>query len=304
MTERKLQYVELEPEASPSTEDADITSLVDQVFQAPSRRRSIQGVAEEGAGPGDQGEAVGIDPRDRPQLEALYRQLVYQYLDPMAQFIRMIRSGDRARKALKNFRALLDPVAQLTEAMEAREQAAIIRELAAHLERLMAHRGPFTYRHLEPLNVFFDNFLNSLGPEVRDKYLATCYYLRNSNPLLEEIRRVKYIGPRRLQRLYTVGLVTVEAISRSTPEEIREVTGISLGLAQQVIEVTKSYVKRERENRRQRLRGLCRDLATELSLLHKSDVDLYEDLNESFEALLPQVRRVRGWITSRSGKRT
>ncbi len=298
MPEEKLRYIELDGEDDRGSGDAEIVSLVDQLIQERPEPTPSPRAREEG----DEGPAgAGIDPRDRPQLDELYRQIIYQYLDPIAQFIRLVRSGDRSKKVLRNFRALLDPIMQLTETLEARTQFDIVEALARHIEGLIDHRGPFTYRHLEPLNVHFDDLLNSLGSEIREKYLSTCYYLRNTNPLLEEIRRVRYIGPRRLQRLYTVGLVTVEAISRSTAEEIREVTGISIALAQEVINVTRAYMVRERENRRQRLRGLCRELATELSLLTPADRDLYDGIDQSFDALLPEMTRVRSWLEQTAG---
>lgn len=237
-----------------------------------------------------------IDPQDRPHLHSLYTQLVSQYLEPIAQFMHLIRREAKSTDTLEGFRNLLMPILQLTDTMDVAEQREIIQGFLDTLQQMQEHRGNFTYRQLEPLNELFDQLLNSLGQQIREQYLATCYYKRNSNPLLEEIRRVKYIGPKRLQRLYAVGLVTVEAISKATAQEIVEVTGLPLKLAEQVIEVTRAFMVQERANRKRRLVALCDELGFELKRLTDLEHELVKEITPTFESLDQTLRSTLTWL--------
>lgn len=237
-----------------------------------------------------------VDPQDRPQLHALYRQLVSQYLEPIAQFMHLIRREGKSSDTLEGFRNLLLPILQLTDTLDVSEQRDIVNGFLGQLSEMGEHKGTFTYKHLEPLNQLFDQLLNSLGPQVREQYLATCYYQRNSNPLLEEIRRVKYIGPKRLQRLYAVGLVTVESISKATAQEIVDVTGLPVKLAEQVIDVTRAFMAQERSNRKRRLQSLCDEINYELKRLSEDEHELVREITHTFESLDQNLRATLAWL--------
>lgn len=280
-----LRYIELENTSDGEDMLLEIDSVLDQML----RFKDPEG--------GELPELMpSIDPQDRPHLNALYGQLVSQYLEPIAQFMHLIRREARATETLESFRNLLKPILQLTETLEEKAHSEIVLAFLEHTDMMAAHKGSFTYKHLEPLNELFDRFLNALGQNIREQYLATCYYQRNSNPLLEEIRRVKYIGPKRLQRLYSVGLVTVEAISRATPQEIVDVTGLPLKLAEQVIEVTRTFMAQERANRRRRLQSLCEELSYELKQLTNDDHELVQDAAGPMEALSRQLTTTLHWL--------
>lgn len=280
-----MRYIDLDQATPAQADDLDIDSVVELMLR--------QSGPDMPAFP----ELVPmVDPQDRPQLHALYTQLVSQYLEPIAQFMHLIRREGKPTDTLEGFRNLLLPILQLTNTMDVSEQQNIVQGFLEQLKEMAEHKGSYTYKHLEPLNQLFDQLLNSLGPQIREQYLATCYYQRNSNPLLEEIRRVKYIGPKRLQRLYAVGLVTVESISKATAQEIVDVTGLPHKLAEQVIEVTRTFMAQERSNRKRRLQSLCDEINFELKRLTEDEHELVREITGTFEALDQNLRATLAWL--------
>lgn len=299
-------YIELEPSTGGPLESS-LLSLVDSLLTASPTRTvdSMQEPALYGAyDPSAETlpeltAETPLDPLDEQPLLELFRELLSQHLEPIAGFIRMIRRGPHSREVLDGFRNYLAPLLQLTVAMEQRDAQEVLGRFLAHIGLLERHSGNLTYKELEPFNLCFDLLLSCVGTELRERYLSICFYQRNSNPLLEEIRRIKFMGPRRLQRLYTVGLVTVEALAGARPQELTEVTGLPTKLAEQVIDVANQFRSQQRDNRRRALRTLCQDLREELNVLTATDVGLLDGLESELEETLATLQRARAYLPPR-----
>lgn len=276
-------YIELESMAEGPLE-SNLLSLVDSLLTASPN--DVPDFSDE----------PPLDPLDQQPLQELFRELLSQHLEPISGFIRMLRRSHSAHDVVDGFKNYLAPLLQLTVAMEQRESQEILGRFLAHLSQLERYKGILTYRELEPFNLYFDLLLNCVGNELRERYLSICFYQRNSNPLLEEIRRIKFMGPRRLQRLYTVGLVTVDALAGARPTELSETTGLPTKLAEQVIDVANQYRSQQRENRRRALLTLFQDLREELNLLAATDAELLSGLESELDDTLSTLQRIRSYL--------
>ena len=233
-----------------------------------------------------------IDGQDRPHLLNLFEQLLLPYLDPIAQYVRVFQRNEHSADTVDGFRELLVPITLLTRSLQVQPVLDIIDEIREILDDPALRTGHTTYRLIAPFTSLFERLLGAISPEARERYHNQFYYQRNTIPLLEELRRIRYIGPRRLQRIYAAGLITVEAIAKARPSEIADVTGLPLRLAEQVVTAGTDYQHQQRQRRAQRIAGLVTDLREELHSL-KSEGGILSDgvyaqiqkLRENLDAL-------------------
>lgn len=226
-----------------------------------------------------------IDGQDRPHLLNLFEQLLLPYLDPIAQYVRVFQRNEHSSETVDGFRELLGPVNLLTKSLQVQPVLEIIDEIREILDEPSLRSGHTTYRMIAPFTSLFERLLGAISPEARERYLSQFYYQRNSIPLLEDLRRIRYIGPKRLQRIYAAGLITAEAISRAKPSEIADVTGLPLKLAEQVVIAGSEYHTQQRQRRCQRIGGLASDLREELHNLTRDGSELPDHIRLQIQGL-------------------
>ncbi len=225
------------------------------------------------------------------ELLAVSGRITGQYAEVLARFAARAFAGgpvddlDAVREAITSIR-------RLAEATGAGEQARLLDELD-ELAGAMGGRPAERNRALARLQAWIPAFADTLPTDQAEHLLRLVRWDPQEQPLLDELRAIRGIGPRRLKRLYAAGLFTIEAVACAGPSEISSVTGIPLELASQVIERSGRYAE---EERRRCLQALKR-YAARLALLSSAGRG---GLEQEVDDLLQRLERLLGAVAPQS----
>lgn len=223
------------------------------------------------------------------ELMQLTRGLVAQYVDVIAAYVShaFARPDDAAAPRSQTL-AALDSLIRLSSETgdhELSERLALVRRLASEgMPRGKKARGQFLRALREAVLTLAACLEDASAQRLRSLVLLE----ESSAPLLAELEKLRGIGPRRLERLYCAGLFTIEAVSRSTPEEIAEVTGLPQLLAREVVLATQRFAEEERRRCVMDLHHRVQDFTRALPDLASSpnaSAELLELARRSLEAL-------------------
>jgi len=138
---------------------------------------------------------------------------------------------------------------RLAESSEDTRQQALLTELLEIL-RLLEGTQPCTRRGETArvrLRDWLPAFANTLTGEDAERLLSLVQWDDDATPLLEELRGIPGVGPRRLTRLYSAGLGNVDVVASASPSDIAAVTGIPLSIAERIVERSRDFALHERE---------------------------------------------------------
>lgn len=208
------------------------------------------------------GEPDRLAPSD--EVKGLARSLTGQYVDVIRAYAaQAFGRGDRP-PALTQSLTAMDSLLRLARSID---DEVLYSRLDALREHLCTGASATKLERTRFLNTLQDRLLalaEALDIEHGSRLRELIDVDMRATPLLDELRAVPGIGPRRLNRMYCAGLYTVDAVSQADPQEIAVVTGLPVGLARTVVEETQAFERRERERCVLDLQARARQLTSAL----------------------------------------
>jgi Helix-hairpin-helix domain len=209
------------------------------------------------AGEGTAPAPVVLNERDE-ELLRLTRRIAGQYVEVLAGSLALAFMGKDNTATDSQLAAALETMLRLADACGAEELGRALREmdlLVRDWQERRLRRAAFIHSLRESVL----NLCRCLEPEDAASLKKLVVYSRRSLPLLDELAALPGIGPRRLNRLYSAGLFTVEAVGAADPMEVAQVTGLPRKLAEEVVRATRSYADAERRKSLEELRSRATD---------------------------------------------
>lgn len=182
------------------------------------------------------------------EVQKVSRRIAGQYVEILASFAAAAFGRRKNPVTLERVSSAVDALLRLARAAGDKDQIALLDELAELVEPVTEGSKTSRHRHnaLARLRDWLPRFGETLEQEDRDRLTRLVQWDRDDAPLLEELRGLHGIGPKRLQRLYSAGLFTVDAVATADPTDVAAVTGIPVSLAEEVVEATRRFAEAER----------------------------------------------------------
>ena len=216
---------------------------------------------------------VLLDERDE-ELLRLTRRIAGQYVEVLAGSLALAFMGKDSSATDSQLAAALETMLRLADACGADELGRARREMDLLVRDWQQRRPRRRAAFIHALRDSVLSLCRCLEPEDAASLKKLVVYERRSLPLLDELAALPGIGPRRLGRLYSAGLFTVEAVSAADPMEVAQVTGLPRKLAEEVVRATRAYADAERRKSLEELRSRATDALSTLRLMRP---DLRED---------------------------
>ncbi len=226
-------------------------------------------MAGEGAAPAP----VVLNERDE-ELLRLTRRIAGQYVEVLAGSLSLAFMGKDSSATDSQLAAALETMLRLADACGADDLGQALREMDVLVRDWQSRRPRRRAAFIHSLRDSVLSLCRCLEPEDAASLKKLVVYERRSLPLLDELAALPGIGPRRLGRLYSAGLFTVEAVSAADPMEVAQVTGLPRKLAEEVVRATRAYADAERRKSLEDLRSRATDALSTLRLMRP---DLPED---------------------------
>ena len=196
------------------------------------------------------------------EVKALARSLTGQYIDVIRAFAAQAFGGRAA--SMDNSFTALDSLLRLADSIDDEALYSHLDALRAHLITGVPRAKLARTRFLNTLQARLRTLADALDDDHGRRLRELVDVDLRAAPLLDELRTVRGIGPRRLSRLYCAGLFTVDAVSEADPNEIALVTGLPMHLAQTVVDETRAFARRERQRCAEDLQARVRQLTEAL----------------------------------------
>ncbi len=147
------------------------------------------------------------------------------------------------------------------------------------------------------LRDWIPSFADTLEGDDAERLRSLVEWDASHMPFLEELLSVRGVGPRRLTRLHSAGLGQLDAVANADPEEVAQVTGIPLAIAEEVVTRARAYALEERERcvsdireRAQRLRMLLTSVSGD------PDVHLVQEAQQALRQVEEAFRSLPGLL--------
>lgn len=202
------------------------------------------------------------------ELGRVSRRIAAQYAEIVASFAASAFRGDVRRATVEQVGTAIESLLRLASAAGDDAQSRLLQELLELVAPATTGRLNSRARQgaLGRLRDWIPRFADTLEDEDRERLTRLVVWDEASAPLMDELSELHGIGPKRLQRLYSAGLFTVDAVVGADPDDVAAVTGLPRDLAARVVDATESYARIERlrcmEAVRERSRRLRNLLAT------------------------------------------
>lgn len=224
-------------------------------------------------------------PAPSAELPALSRRLAGQYVEVLADFVRASFRQPTLPPS-EPLRAVLTPLLRLTGDTGAHDMHALLQELVGLLDSPPGDERWARVRYLRTLREWLMRYADCLDDTDGERLRQLVDYGDALPPLLEALRSVRGIGPRRIERLYCAGLTSVGRVTSADAESIAEVTGIPLRLSEAVIEAAQAFERTERARRINELRRSIMAFTHALETLNAhDDPDMISAAQESLSQL-------------------
>ncbi|MCC6623631.1 MAG: hypothetical protein IT385_20400 [Deltaproteobacteria bacterium] len=252
------------------------------------------------------GPAAGevVAPEVSPEARALARVLGSQYVEVIAHYAvdalmgRNSRHAPKLRQIVKSFRRLalemndhelLELYQQLGELIESFTSS------TSHERRLVASRR---------LRDWVMAFADLVGDEAATKLRRLVVYRKGVHPLISHLREIRGIGDRRLERLYTAGLLTTEALADADPAELAQIVRIPMRLARQLVEACRRFADHHRHLAVMALKSATEDVTKALGGVDFDDeaqARLVDEVRRTIEGLSAELATMEArWTTRRN----
>lgn len=230
-------------------------------------------------------------PEVSEEARALARMLGSQYAEVIAHYAvdalmgRNSRHAPKLRQIVKSFRKLATEMND-HELLQLYEQLGELIETftasSTHERRLAASRK---------LRDWVMAFADLVGDEAAWKLRRLVVFRKGVHPLISHIREIRGIGDKRLERLYSAGLLTADSLVDADPTELSQIVGIPTRLARHVVEACRRFAEHQRHIVVASFKSAVDDLKQSFG-----DVDLDNDDNVR---LLAELRETMGILESR-----
>ncbi|MEZ4316260.1 MAG: helix-hairpin-helix domain-containing protein [Myxococcota bacterium] len=199
------------------------------------------------------------------ELGRVSRRIAAQYAEIVTSFAASAFRGDVRKATIEQVGNAIEALLRLASAAGDHTQSALLDELLGLVQPATTGRLNSRPRQkaLAALREWIPRFAATLEDEDRERLTRLVVWDTATAPLMDELSELKGIGPKRLQRLYSAGLFTVDAVVGADPDDVAAVTGLPRDLAARVVEATGTYAHIERRRcmevvreRTRRLRNL------------------------------------------------
>lgn len=177
------------------------------------------------------------------------RKIAGQYVEIVARFAASAFGRQTAPTSPAEVRTAITTLRRLADAAGDREQLDLLNRFLDLIEPATTgrRRSQRRQRALVALRSWLPEFAGTLDETDGRRLVHLVRWDQDAAPLLTELRNIRGIGPKRLQRLYSAGLFRVDVVAGAEPDEIVAVTGIPAALAVAVVEATHEYALAERQ---------------------------------------------------------
>lgn len=219
------------------------------------------------------------------EVQKVSRRIAGQYVEILASFAAAAFGRRKGAVTLERVTSAIEALQRLARAADDADQAALLQELHDLVEPATTGRPTSRQRQsaLARLREWLPRFGETLEPEDADRLTRLVEWDRESVPLLEELRGLHGIGPKRLQRLYSAGLFTVDAVAAADANDIVAVTGIPQALAKEVVDATRRFAETERLRFLEELQESARRLRRMMNVLPEDDGDFLARANSALQ---------------------
>lgn len=237
-------------------------------------------------------EEVGeLNDLDRVTLQVLHHQLLAPYLIPIDNYIQRFQKDGATHPTLNDLVSLLQPLIALSEAVDLPSQSDPLKEMMTWAQFLISDSKAPSYSRLRPLFKGYEALILALPNEYRPPRDIPHFYQTRSIAFLEAMRNVRNVGPKRIQRLYSAGLVDAPAVAQAESEELHHVTGIGAKLSAAVIEAAGHFIEEQTKAHEHYMIQMCADLSHELKGMSPENKSL-------LHLISPRLQELRGIIDS------
>lgn len=145
------------------------------------------------------------------------------------------------------------------------------------------------------LRQWLPRFGDTLGGADAERLRGIVEWSGTATPLMQELRSIPGVGPRRLTRLYAAGLADLQTVAKADPTEVAAVTAIPVNLCHRIVRRAAEYAEEERvrciadiQQRAQRLSRLLDDVGNNRNTLSRAARAALDDVERAFHNLLAQ----------------
>ncbi len=229
------------------------------------------------------------------EVRNVSRRIAGQYVEILADFA----AGAFGRRTdpipANQVRAAVEALLRLAQAAEDTVQVRLLNELLELIGPITEGSSTSRTRQtaLARFRTWIPRFADTLERTDAERLIRLVRWERGSVPLLEELRSLRGIGPKRLERLYSAGLFTIDTVASARPADIVAVTGIPLGLAKEIVRATERFAATERLRVVDELREGAAHLRHILTVYKADDPDFYRNARLA----LQEVERTLTLIT-------
>ncbi len=205
------------------------------------------GVVEQEEDPGVV-DALDLD----PELTRITRRISGQYVEVIATWAHAVFRGEGRRNGGSRTTTVQvdSAVPALQRLADATGDQAMIAALDDLGQLVALDDGSARGRQLlvPRLRDWLRRFAALLEGEDADRLLKLVEFDRDSMPLLDQLAKVRGVGPRRIERLYLAGLFTVESLVDADPVDVAQVSGVPRGVAAAVVDAAARFEEQWRHD--------------------------------------------------------
>jgi len=217
------------------------------------------------------GSASDATPEISLEARALARTLAAQYVEVIAHYAVDALMGRTSRHAPKLKQVIKDS-RRLAHEMGDGELLTMYDELGDLIDAFSAtSTGEPRLIASRKLRDWVMGFADLVGDEPGQRLRRVVVFRKGVHPLISHLREVRGIGERRLERLYTAGLLTTESLIDAEPKELAGVVGIPLRLARAVVEACQRFVEQQRLTHVKSLKSVVVDVTKALKSVDPHD---------------------------------
>jgi len=229
-------------------------------------------------------------PRDHLRPSAGARRLSIdlgaRHVEVIAQWAGRTMRGERAESVVRRLRRVVEDARRLAREMEERELLGCYEELLDIVDSFgVVATAAARRRTARRLREWTLRFSERVGGEAGARLRSLVVFRRGAFPLLERLRQIRGIGPRRLERLYSAGLTSAGALQHADPEELAELVGLPLDLAVEVVAASGTFAETERREMVAALAEMTAEVARVLRHVRS-------DLGSGQDGFVDEVQRV------------
>lgn len=202
-------------------------------------------------------------------LQRVAQRISGEYGEVIASWIsRVLATSDPAET--EGMQATVSNLLRLAQSAQRTEQVELLTQLRQTLHELQGTK-PRTRRGDRArvaLRDWIPAFAETLHGEDAERLLRVVRWDEDTMPLLDELKGVDGIGPRRLTRLYAAGLGNLDSVANADPEDVAAVTGIPVAIAEEVVRRARAFAVEERHRCVTEIQQRAQRLKTLLTRIH------------------------------------